>query len=285
MGNKLSKILCLLPFITALASCSGMEGLLESNPTDSTENTTTTNDDNGEETKSLDTKKRYAVSFYNDEELLDTLEFETGTKIDKDIYSPIPTYPNDTSGCNYTYTFLGWNATKQTDNIGTASTYSLKKDMTLYAVYSRTAKQYRITFKNYNGTELYSKEFDYNTRPEYKADNLPIRPSEEVTVQGVKKLREYTFVGWYTSSGANSSQAIAPNNLPLVTKANTYFAIFSYSDTDIKNKYTIKFLLIWVELGVNEVLQSDEIEEGTVPYRIVNQILQHCHLKNWVVEK
>ena len=56
----------------------------------------------------------------------------------------------------------------------------------------------------------------------------------------------YTFVGWSTDSEASYNQAIAPYNLPVVTKDTTYFAIFTkYSINGVVIKAVVQLKNKW----------------------------------------
>ena len=72
----------------------------------------------------------------------------------------------------------------------------------------------------------------------------------------------YTFIGWSTDSEASYNQAIAPYNLPVVTKDTTYFAIFSSSQVTLK-KYSVTFKTLTTVLSY-----KDDVTEGSQPINV-----------------
>ncbi|MDY6426639.1 MAG: hypothetical protein SPK61_01310, partial [Bacteroidales bacterium] len=162
----------------------------------------------------------YLVRFFN----------EDGTELQSEEleYGAIPVYagevPIKQSTAQYTYSFNGWNS-----EIGKVTG---AKDYT--ATYSSTTNKYLITFENYNGDELQSREVDYGLTPTYTGAT-PIKPSDaEFT---------YTFAGW------------SPE-LTSVTSAQKYTAQFSSTT----NMYLIRFLN---SDGI--ILQSENLEYGSTP--------------------
>ncbi len=86
----------------------------------------------------------------------------------------IPSMPSDE---RYYYTFSGWNPEIVPAN----------SDADYVATFTAIPKEYRVTFKNYNGRELQSILVPYGEMPEYTGE-IPARPSN--------KLYTYTFIGW-----------------------------------------------------------------------------------------
>ena len=142
---------------------------------------------------------KYKVYFYNGDEYIGFLDLKEGTQVTKDIYTKIPSdtpiYPNEQEG--YHYTFIGWNEDRQTNDIGSAVTYTVTKDIDLYAVYSQAKKQYNVFFVN-EGESLRSKSFDHGSKLE-KTNTYGYNVSKEPTEQ-----YSYVFDGWNETSTASS---------------------------------------------------------------------------------
>jgi hypothetical protein len=124
--------------------------------------------------------KAYTINFLNyDGALLQTSKFDYGTT---------PTYngvtPLRAPDAQYTsYTFKGW-----------SPTLSLVTGEATYTAQFSTGdlKQYTITFKNYDGTILEQKQWDYGAYPIYSG-STPTKPAE--------KLCTHPFAGWSPSLG------------------------------------------------------------------------------------
>ena len=113
-----------------------------------------------------------------------TIRFMNGTEVLKTCtvnHGETPVYglaePTKAATAQYTYAFSGWSPT----------IYAADKDQDYVAQFTSTLRSYTITFKNYDGTVLYSTDFDFGTTPTYSG-TTPTRP----TTDGV----EYSFVGW-----------------------------------------------------------------------------------------
>lgn len=77
----------------------------------------------------------------------------------------------------YTYAFSEWQNLPATVN----------DDATVIAVFTRTTNKYTITWQNYNGTTLKTKEVAYGTTPSYNGET----PTKAADAQYT-----YTFAGW-----------------------------------------------------------------------------------------
>lgn len=115
---------------------------------------------------------QYTIRFMNGSEVLQTSTVNHGV-----IPSYTGTTPTKASDAQYDYTFDGWNPTI------TAAT----QNQDYVAQFAQSLRSYTITFKNYDGTILYSNDFEYGTTPTYSG-STPTRPTEA----GV----EYSFTGW-----------------------------------------------------------------------------------------
>ena len=114
---------------------------------------------------------KYAVTFKNGEEVLQSTEVEYGTT---------PEYKGETptkqATAQFTYTFKGWDK----------EIAAVTGDVTYTATFDKKVNKYTVTFKN--GEEvLQSTEVEYGTTPEYKGET----PTMQATAQFT-----YTFKGW-----------------------------------------------------------------------------------------
>ena len=107
------------------------------------------------------TVNKYTVRFLN----------EDGTELQSEEleYGTVPVYTGETptkdATAQYTYTFNGWDS--EIEKVTGAKDYT--------ATYSSTVNKYLITFENYDGTELQSKEVSYGDTPVYTGET-PSRP-------------------------------------------------------------------------------------------------------------
>ena len=164
-------------------------------------------------------KRKYTITFNNDD----------GTLISSSLveYGTIPTPPSDPSkesSAKYNYSFDGWDK----------EIVSVTEDATYTAIYSRTIRDYLITFLDEDeSTVLKAERFDYGATP--TCDD----PSKAPTQSKV-----YTFKGWN------------PEVVPVISDA-TYVAKYEES----VRKYTITFL----DDDEETVLKSGEVEYGVMP--------------------
>ena len=115
--------------------------------------------------------RKYAVTFKNGEEVLQSTEVEYGTT---------PEYKGETptmqATAQFTYSFKGWDK----------EIAAVTGDVTYTATFDKKVNKYTVTFKN--GEEvLQSTEVEYGTTPEYKGET----PTMQATAQFT-----YTFKGW-----------------------------------------------------------------------------------------
>lgn len=106
--------------------------------------------------------------------LLQTVEVAEGEEA---VYTgPTPTRDSDIQN---TYTFSGWETTVN----------ELTKNIIKTAQYTKSAREYTITFKNYDGTILETKSVAYGETPTYTGPT-PVKPDSDGNI--------YTFNGWGT---------------------------------------------------------------------------------------
>lgn len=139
-------------------------------------------------------------------------------------YGMAPNYPGVPTReetAEYKYTHAGWDPLLK----------EVTEDATYKAVYNSTKKKYKITFKDWDGSILQSKDWEYGTTP-----SCP-DPKRTGDAQ-----YSYTFAGW-------------DNELVAVTEAATYQAQYNRST----KTYTIIF-----KNGDTELQRSD-VKYGIVP--------------------
>ena len=138
----------------------------------------------------------------------------------------IPIYggsePTKKATVAYTYSFAGWSPEI------TAATWHTDYQV----LFDSTLNQYKVTYLDYDGTELYSAMFDYGKKPSYSTI-----PKREKTVAYI-----YAFAGWSPTVEFVSGEA-------------TYKAVY---DSTLQ-KYTIQFM------NGEKSLLSKDVEYGTVP--------------------
>ena len=117
------------------------------------------------------------------------------------------------------YLFSGWD--KTFDNV--------TANLDVYPTFIETAKQYFITFLNYDGNELSKVKVPYGTVPAF--DGTPTKPSDET--------HDYAFIGWEPA-------------LTAVTGEATYTAQFRTVD-----KLLVRFLN-----GDGSVMKSEYVSVG-----------------------
>lgn len=115
----------------------------------------------------------YTVTWVNyDDSVLETdSAVEFGTMPEYNGQTPIKE-----GDAQYSYTFIGWLPT--VSEVTSAITYK--------AVYDRTVNKYTVTFKNDDGTELSSEEYEYGSTPIYLG--IPTKSADAGY--------HYTFSGW-----------------------------------------------------------------------------------------
>jgi uncharacterized repeat protein (TIGR02543 family) len=146
------------------------------------------------------TLRKYNITFKNhDGTTLAVYSTEYGTTPSYD--KGTPTKPETTESV---YTFAGWDKTVA----------PCTGEEVYTATFTESARPYKITFVNYDGTVVYSDEFDYGSTP-----SCPVTPTKASTVD-----KEYTFAGW--------------GEITAVDGEKTYTATY----TESTRKYNITFL-------------------------------------------
>ena len=231
----------------------GIPGKDGSNGKDGTNGETPTIGENGnwriggKDTGISSTPTKYIPAIFNnyDGTMLYTFYYEKGTTVSYN--GPTPIRPSDYNGEEeLPYTFIGWD--KSLENI---------QEPTIYTAQYR-GKMYDVTFKNYDGTTLYSTQIERGHDATYVGD-IPLRNDNQ-------KL-DWIFTGWdksLTNIIANTTfiaQFYAPNSLKCVFK--------NYDGTVLSTQY--------VGTGDNVVY------EGTTPTRPDNgeDIITRYEFNGW----
>lgn len=116
---------------------------------------------------------QYTIVFQN----YDGMELQKEVLNHGDAVSYKGTIPTKPATAQYTYTFSGWSP-----NVA----YTATEDATYTAQFDQTVNKYTITFKNWDGTILEAKDWEYGTTPSYAG--TPTRPTDAENT--------YTFTGW-----------------------------------------------------------------------------------------
>lgn len=133
---------------------------------------------------------------YNSTQIAYTVTWKSqdgSTTFETDSNVPVntkPTYdssaPTKSNTDEYTYTFVGWaTSANQTSGISVSDLPNVTGDVTYYAAFSKTKRQYTVKFVNYDGTELQSDEVAYCETPTYDGET----PTKSADAQ-------YTYIQW-----------------------------------------------------------------------------------------
>lgn len=145
----------------------------------------------------------------------------------------IPTYdgvpPTRQGNDAFTYTFKGWSP----------EVMPATSNISYIAIYTVATNQYKITWKNHDGTILQEGDIEYGTMPVYE-EELPIK-------QG-NNYYSYSFTGWSPS-------------VVSVTGNATYTAQFAEN--------AITHAITWKDSEGN-ILRTDNLTYGTVPNYGIN---------------
>ncbi|MBR4124555.1 MAG: InlB B-repeat-containing protein, partial [Clostridia bacterium] len=177
---------------------------------------------------------------------------------DPDVpYGSYPSYggaqPERANENHHVYTFIGW-STSPNSTTGTTESGlpAVSGNVTYYAAFSEATETFNVTWRNYDGSLIYTDtDVPYGSRPSYDY-SIPSKPFDDNTG------KEYTFIGWALSP--DSTTATAASDLPDVSANVTYFAIFSSTD----KLYTV----VWMNYdGLGEPLATyPNLTWHTVPY-------------------
>ena len=152
---------------------------------------------------------KYSVIWKNGEELL-----ETDTK---QAYGASVSYdgatPTKEADSYFAYTHDGWSLTDGGAKLASLPTVS--GEMTFYAHYSTTPR-YKVTFANYDGTQLQQEIVTQGETPKYNG----LTPGRARDLDGY-----YRFIGWRNSAGTYYA---SNTTLPAVIGKETFTAQYDY---------------------------------------------------------
>lgn len=195
---------------------------------------------------------KYTVSFKNADgsDYVAPATVEYGTTVD------VPTAPTKAADETYTYTFDGWyiGETKLE-----ATTVTATQNLTYTAQFTKTYKEYTVTFVNEDGTMLKSAAYHYND-----AVTAPTNPTK--TVEG----ETWKFNGWlgtdgitYASTGIPTVKADATYTATYVGGINYYTVRFFIDDVVVYEKdYSHGEAFDYDALGIN----TDKAADNTYVY-------------------
>lgn len=155
------------------------------------------------------TVNKYTVTWKNGEATLETdTKQEYGASVSYNGATPTKEADNA-----FAYTFDGWSLTDGGEKL--ASLPMVNGEMTFYAHYSTTPR-YKVTFANYDGTELQQEFVTEGVAPIYKG----LTPGRARDLDGY-----YRFIGWKNGAGTYFDKDAT---LPAVTGKETFTAQYDY---------------------------------------------------------
>ena len=169
-----------------------------------------------------ETEETYTVTWVND----------GGTVLETDenvAYGTMPEYNGETpvkeGDAQYSYTFTGW----------TPELSEVTADITYKAVYEQIVNEYKVIWKNWDGTVLSEVFVPYGTVPTYGGE----QPAREGDAE-----HSYTFSGWIPEITAVTGDA-------------EYTAVFAENI----NTYTV----VWNNWDGTELEKDENVSYGTTP--------------------
>lgn len=176
--------------------------------------------------------RKYTVKFADEEKVLSSVEAEY------DAIATKPADPTKDGSDKYTYTFAGWATTKN----GTVVTdFTVKGNVTYYAVYTPTINKYDVKFMLDDEQIGETQNIEYDTAP-----TIPDDPVKD----GDGGQYVYTFDGWYTAMTGGEKVE------DFTVKGNaTYYAQF----TETLKKYAVRF----IDGDGNQVGETQNVEHGS----------------------
>ena len=187
-------------------------------------------------------KTKYTVTFYNYDgsKSLVSGKYIEGTELS----SIAPSDPRREETGQYSYTFAGWAKAKdQTSGTLTANLPAVSANVTYYAAYTATEREYKVRFLNDDGTVLKVQMLKFHETPSFEGTPTK-KPDEQYS---------YRFNAWY--DGYSRYTGFYP-----ITGSADYTALY-YKEP---RKYTVKF----VDEDGKVLLADKEYEYGTKPDKI-----------------
>ncbi len=164
------------------------------------------------------TVNKYTIEFVSDGEIFFSTEYEHGSE----IFLP-DEVPQKAPTAEKNYTFKAW--------VGYTESMTASEDIIFNAEFDESARKYKVTFKNYDGTLLYETEVEYGKAVVYVGE-APMHPSVGNT--------DYTFVEW-------------DGNTDNIVSDTVFTAVFS----DGVTAYTVSF---YDENG--KLLKTEQVYHG-----------------------
>ena len=98
----------------------------------------------------------------------DATLIKTVTCVDGVPEESSPSGPTRTSTAQYDYSFVGWNLSQDAQTADASCITNVSADRTVYAAYSRTVRQYTVTWMNAGNTTITTETYDYGDTPSFK---------------------------------------------------------------------------------------------------------------------
>ena len=196
--------------------------------------------------------KTVNVKFYSAEEgdnVLKTIVTDYNGVPDQAV---IASNPTKATTDEYTYQFYGWKSSVSgTEYPWTATLETAIANMSYRPVFTKTPRHYTVTFKNANNGADIPVEAEYNAHPV-----CTLTPSKAATAQ-------YTYSFQYWLASDNTTQYAIDVELPAVTGATYYTAVWS----SVVNRYTITWMdgETVLETDKHQLYGSATAFNGTLP--------------------
>ncbi len=161
--------------------------------------------------------EQFNIVFMNDDgRVIENIKVDRGT---------VPVCTNTPSSENLsisvTRTVTGWKASSNNETYDLDNLPEVQANEIYTAVWSEKPRKYTARFRNWDNSELYEVDVDYNTAPTY-GGKTPQRPTDE--------LYSYTFNGWQignTGPVYDSPTSPSPLPLPEITTNTIFTASFT----------------------------------------------------------
>lgn len=220
---------------------------------------------------------QYTIIFQN----YDGTELQKETVNHGDAVSYKGTVPTKPATAQYTYTFSGWSPNIE---------YTATADATYVAQFDQTTNKYTVTFRNWDGSVLEAKDWEYGELPTYAG--TPTRPADDeftYTFTGWNKVissvtGEAEYIAQYTNStnsytittdGENGTTTgggtyLYGKEVTLTATPNTCYRFVRWSDgnTDATRTITVTgnttYTAIFEKIQYTITVQSDNDAQGSV---------------------
>ncbi|MBR0411049.1 MAG: hypothetical protein IJI25_08625, partial [Eubacterium sp.] len=110
-----------------------------------------------------------------------------------------PANPSRAQTAQYTYTFVGWSKSMDAETADSDALHNVMSDRTIYAAYSKTVREYTVTWKNSDGTTLRTDTLKYGATPSW-GQAMPTNSSGQSAQGWTPSITTVTGNATYTAS-------------------------------------------------------------------------------------